>query len=407
MLSKVLILTAASLLLSACDGHYYNPNNDKNLIGTKLEDMSSLNDDAGNDINQIVVYDQTVSRIHQFNLDNMNIERSLPVLNPGIPHNVLYNLAGNYVIDFTTKHISFYDRLGRPNHNPIRFVGTPISAAFRPSLGLLVVYDSLMSVGILKVNAAGSVLQAGKVGADLGGNRTIAAGDIDDGGRLILALSDGSIVKVDLDAVLSTGVWTLTGTPIATGLTDINWLAPVRGQPNQVMVATKDKMAVIDTLAGTVIGTPTTLNGSIVWRSKGIDAHILTSNYSSSGVRLYYVSGSTVLSKQLQRASGGITHSRLDQSADLLTFVTAGSYKWRSASLVDGNEPLDRMIRQWRFSDLDAQLEEKVVDGAKLALARRSVFALMENKLGWALNYDLYSGAPPVQRRGFNVPYIP
>ncbi len=407
MLSKVLILTAASLLLSACDGHYYNPNNDKNLIGTKLEDMSSLNDDAGNDINQIVVYDQTVSRIHQFNLDNMNIERSLPVLNPGIPHNVLYNLAGNYVIDFTTKHISFYDRLGRPNHNPIRFVGTPISAAFRPSLGLLVVYDSLMSVGILKVNAAGSVLQAGKVGADLGGNRTIAAGDIDDGGRLILALSDGSIVKVDLDAVLSTGVWTLTGTPIATGLTDINWLAPVRGQPNQVMVATKDKMAVIDTLAGTVIGTPTTLNGSIVWRSKGIDAHILTSNYASAGVRLYYVSGSTVLSKQLQRASGGITHSRLDQSADLLTFVTAGSYKWRSASLVDGNEPLDRMIRQWRFSDLDAQLEEKVVDGAKLALARRSVFALMENKLGWALNYDLYSGAPPVQRRGFNVPYIP
>jgi hypothetical protein len=407
MLSKVLILTAASLLLSACDGHYYNPNSDKNLIGTKLEDMSSLNDDAGNDINQIVVYDQTVSRIHQFNLDNMNIERSLPVLNPGIPHNVLYNLAGNYVIDFTTKHISFYDRLGRPNHNPIRFVGTPISAAFRASLGLLVVYDSLMSVGILKVNTAGSVLQARKVGADLGGNRTIAAGDIDDGGRLILALSDGTIVKVDLDAVLSTGAWTLTGTPIATGLTDINWLAPVRGQPNQVMVATKDKMAVIDTLAGTVIGTPTTLNGSIVWRSKGIDAHILTSNYSSAGVHLYYVSGSTVLSKQLQRATGGITHSRLDQSADLLTFVTAGSYKWRAASLDSGNEPLDRMIRQWRFSDLDAQLEEKVVDGAKLALARRSVFALMENKLGWALNYDLYSGAPPVQRRGFNVPYIP
>jgi hypothetical protein len=407
MLSKAILLIGASVLLAACDGVYYNPERPTNLIGTKLEDMSSLNDDAGNDINKIVVYDQTVSRIHQFNLDNMNIERSLPVLNPGIPHNVLYNLTGNYVIDFTTKHISFYDRLGTPTHNPIRFVGTPISAAFRPSLGLLVVYDSLMSVGILKVNGSGSVLQARKVGSDLGSNRTIAAGDIDDGGRLILALSDGTIVKVDLDATLSSGVWTLTGAPIVTGLTDINWVAPVRGQPNQVMVATKDKMAVVDTSVGAVIGTPTTLDGSIVWRSKGIDAHILTSSYSTSGVRIYYVSGSAVLSKKLQRASGGITHSRLDLSSDDLTFVTAGSYKWRANSLDSSNEPVDRMIRQWRFSDLDAQLEEKVVDGAKLALAKRSVFALMENKLGWALNYDLYSGAPPMQKRGFNVPYIP
>ena len=407
MLSKALLLIFASLLLSACDGVYYKPQNKENLIGTKLEDMSSLNDDVGNEINQIVVYDQTVSRIHQFNLDNMSIERSLPVLNPGIPHNVLYNLAGNYVIDFTTKHISFYDRLGRATHNPIRFVGTPISAAFRPSLGLLVVYDSLMSVGILKINASGSVLQARKVGADLGGNRTIAAGDIDDGGRLILALSDGTIVKVDLDATLASGVWTLIGTPIVSGLTDINWLAPVRGQPNQVMVATKDKMAVVDTNVGAVIGTPTTLDGPIVWRSKGIDAHILTSNYTSSGVRLYYVSGSAVLSKHLQRASGGVTHSRLDQTADLLTFVTAGSYKWTTHSAGWGSEPRERMIRQWRFSDLDAQVEEQVMDGAKLALAKRSVFALMENKLGWALNYDLYSGAPPVQRRGFNVPFIP
>lgn len=396
----------ASFLLAACDGVYYQPQPQANVIGNSLEDMSSLNDDAGNEINKIVVYDQTVSRIHQFNMDNMAIERSLPVLNPGIPHNVLYNLSGNYVIDFTTKHISFYDRLGKATHNPIRFVGTPVSAAFRPSQGWLVVYDSLMSVGILKVNAAGTVLQQRKVGPDLGSNRTIAAGDIDDGGRLILALSDGSIVKVDLEATLANG-WTVIGAPIVTGLTDIKWLAPVRGQPDQVMVTTKDKMAVIDTQAGAVIGTPTTLDGSIVWQSKGIDAHVLTANYSSSGVRLYYVSGSTVLSKHLPRASGSITHSRLDQTADLLTFVTAGSYKWTASSLISKSEPRDRMIRQWRFSDLDAQLEEKVVDGAKLALAKRSVFALMENKLGWALNYDLYSGAPPVEKRGFNVPYIP
>ncbi len=411
---NIFFALAMPLLISACDARFFAEPQPASAIGAKLEDMSSLNDDAGNDVNQIVVYDPTVSRIHQFNLANMNIERSLAVLNPGLPHTVLYNLRGNYIIDFTTKHLSVYDRAGGATHNPIRFIGTPVSAAFRPSLGVIVIYDSLMSVGMMKLNADGSVLKSWKGGPDLGNNRTIAAGDIDDGGRLILALSDGSIVKVDMDATMSSGAWTTIGAPINTGLTGIEWLAPVRGRPDQVMIATKSRMAVVDTDAGSLTNLPTSLSGSVIWRAKGLDAHILTTDYTEGGVRIYYVNGGQVLSKQLVRAAGTVTHSRLDQVANNLTFVTANSYYWRpnAAGVVVlssryDTEPRDRMIRQWRFSDLDALVEEKVVDDAKLALAARSLFALKTNKLGWALNYDLFSGAAPAEKRGFNVPYIP
>jgi len=409
-LLNVIALALLPWLLAACDGTgWYHQPEDANIIGTKLDDMSSLNDDVGTQINKIAVYDETVSRIHQFDLNTMNVERSLAIMNPGIPHTVLYNLPGNYVIDFTTKHLSVYDRYGRPTHNPIRFVGTPVSAAYRPSMGLIVIYDSLSSVGMMRMGANGEVTKKWKGGPDLGGNRTIAAGDIDDGGRLVLALSDGTVVKVDMDATMDSGNWTLTGSPIATGLTEITWLAPVRGQPDQVMVATKSQIAILDTQSQTVIGTPTTFTGTVVKRTKGIDAHVVTSDYTAGGVWLYYASGGAILTKRLQRVNGMVTHSRLDMSGNSLTLVTAGSYKWNysTKSILPPPEPTDRMIRQWRFSDLDAQVEEKVRDGAKLALATRSLFALVPDPLGWALNYDLFSGGPPADKRGFNVPYIP
>jgi hypothetical protein len=407
--SSLLGLLALSLLVSACDGSFYLQPQPANQIGEKLDDMSSLNDDTGTQINKIVVYDDTVGRIHQFNLDTMNVERSLAVMNPSLPHTVLYNLGGNYVIDFTTKHLSVFDRNGKAVHNPIRFIGTPVSAAYRPAMGLIVIYDSLMSVGMMRIGPNGEVTKSWKGGPDLGSNRTIAAGDIDDGGRLVLALSDDTLVKVDIDATMTSGTWTVTGAPIATGLTDVEWVAPVRGQPDQVMVATKDKLEIVDTNAGAVLGAAVTLNGSIVKRTKGIDAHIITTDYTDGGVWIYYADGGAILNKQLYRATGVITHSRLDKTNNNLTLVTAAYYdwSWSAARGYSVSDKKNRMIRQWRFSDLDAQVEEKVVDDAKLALASRSLFALKENKLGWALNYDLFSGGPPAERQSFNVPYIP
>ncbi len=188
---------------------------------------------------------------------------------------------------------------------------------------------------------------------------------------------------------------------IASGLTDVLWVAPVRGEPDQVMVANKTTLQIVDTNAGVVLGTPTTLKGSISRMTKGIDAHIVTSDYSAEGKWLYYADAGTIKVKQLKKATGYLTHSRLDKTANTLTMVTAGYYEWgggyyRPNSLsLEMSDSKNRMIRQWKFSSLDALVEEKVIDDAKLALASRSLFALMPNKLGWALNYDLLNGGPP------------
>ena len=49
-----LLLPAVALLLSGCDGYFAGRPHDDNVIGTKLEDMSSLNDEAGNDVGYVL-----------------------------------------------------------------------------------------------------------------------------------------------------------------------------------------------------------------------------------------------------------------------------------------------------------------------------------------------------------------
>ena len=403
MLSRI-VVAVIGVFISACDGGFGL--RDTNIIGDKLEDMSSLTSEQGTDIRQIAVFDQTVGRIHQFDTSNLNIERSLPVQNPGDQHSVLFNPEGNYIIDFSTKHVSIYDRQGQAQHNPISFVGKPVSAAFRPSLGLVVIYDSLMSVGILKLDADGRVIAKWKGGPDLGSNRTIAAGDIDAGGKLILALSDGSLVKVDTDQVLSNQAWPTGLTGMPTGQEDIQWLAAVRGQANQVLVATKYRIFLFDTQAASVIGAVASMRGNVLKRSKGVDAHVVSGAYWSGDAPtfLYYAGPAGVMSKQLTRMPAGVTNSRLDLVANSWTLVVADTNKTTYPRPPNPDE-FNRTIRQWRFSDLDSQLELPIPDNSKLVLASRSVFALMNNKLGWAYNYDLFGG-PAKEKRGFNVPYI-
>ncbi len=127
---------------------------------------------------------------------------------------MLYNLKGNYVIDFTTKHVSIYDRNGNATHNPIRFVGTPKSAAFRPSQGLIVIYDSLMSVWHDANRTKRRNFEEVEGWARSWFKSHHRRGDIDDGGRLVLALSDNTIVKVDIDATMDLQTWTTIGAPL-------------------------------------------------------------------------------------------------------------------------------------------------------------------------------------------------
>lgn len=69
-------------------------------------------------------------------------------------------------------------------------------------LNLLVMYDDLNTVGIVKMDSNGQVVKAW-VGGNLLGSANIQAGDLLSNGKLILTLSNKSIAVVDVAQTLA------------------------------------------------------------------------------------------------------------------------------------------------------------------------------------------------------------
>ena len=402
MLFQVAAISWMIFALCACDPGR-DARGDEHLIGEKLKDVSSMTTATGESQQMIAMYDKTVNRIHQFDLAPNILVRSFQVLNPGVDHHVLYDQTGNYMVDFSTKHLSIFDKFNEVNHNPIRFIGTPKSASFRPSLGFLVMYDDKMSVGVLKLDVSGKVLKSKVFGADFGGP-TISAGDVDETGRLILALSSGKIAIVDLSASLNSGSWSYT--LVNTTLNNCVWLAPIRGSPNKVFVQQEDRMSVVDLVAQTSADGPLISRKSVMYYGKMPDAHIIYESASDTSLmKIAYINAGVIATKQVSFAPRAIMNSRLDLANNSWTMISAksSSYNYRNGKTTYNN----RAVTRWTFTSNEfvGILDEKLSDAATFEVNADRLFALLPVKMGWAVNYNLNNGS---QRplKYFNMPFI-
>jgi hypothetical protein len=391
MLSKILILLTGVLLLSACDPAPLTKK-DENIIGDALKDVSALNNDNGVEQSKVVLYDEVVGRIHQFDLLTNTHVKSVRSLEPTGEHTVLYDQTADFIVDMTNKNVTIFDSNGKGAPSPLHFVGTPVSAAFRPSLGYLVIYDNLMSVGILKIGPTGGVLKFGMRGPLLGSIETIAAGDVDGNGRLILAMSSGTIAIVDLEATLNQDQWVYTS--FASGLTDIKWLAPVRGDTDKFMTVSSGKISLFQVSTQTIIDQQDIDNTDVVKYSKSIDPHVLTAE--GNLLKLHYVEGAALQTRQVTKQIYFLIASRLDKTGNTWSIVNSNS------SSVKKN----RTVKQWRFSDMLALSEVPLRDESKLELASHSVFQLFPSPMGYALNLDLFK-TTNAEIKNFNLKLIP
>src|SRR6185437_10369866 len=132
-------IVAVALMLGACSySESQKPGTDHaedNILGTNLSSISAVNSETGGDQGQIAIYDSVVCRIHQFDMSTGAFQRSLVPTVLGGNHKVMFEPHGNYVIDVVDAHISVFNKAGQPQDPNLPFVGTPKSAAFRPSLG--------------------------------------------------------------------------------------------------------------------------------------------------------------------------------------------------------------------------------------------------------------------------------
>lgn len=393
--------------LVGCGSQFGGSDDEDNYnIGNPTKSVAALNTPDEGESQNLVLFDKTVRRIHQFDLTGMKHIRSFAVRNPQDEHFVLYGNNGNYIIDLSLKGLSIFNKYNQVVHQPIKFQGTPKSAAFLPSKGIVVVYDDLMSVGMMKVDANGEVLKKWVGGSLVAGISSISAGDLNADGKLILALSNGSIVVVDVEQCMDNQSWG-TLTSFATGLTDIKWLAPLSLTPHQVLVRSSSKVALIDINAQTVLSSYD-IPGRVLKISKFNDPHVILEN--GSKIEIVYAQGSQVLSRTYiphvkTDAMYYLLSSNLDLVKDTWSFVDSTEPVSYLFNDLDGTQKSRRFVRN-RFSDFLATHNKEISNDTQVELANGFIFALYPSELGYAVRYDVDSDAKS-ELKLFNLKYIP
>ncbi|MBS1971155.1 MAG: hypothetical protein JSU04_12650 [Bdellovibrionales bacterium] len=376
-------------------------------VGNLTKDIAALTTPDEGQSQNLVIFDKKVRRIHQFDLTEMKHVRSFEVRNPEIPHYVLYGNAGNYIVDLSEKGISIFNRYNQANHNPIKFLGKPVSAAFLPSKSLVIVYDDLMTVGMMKLDANGEVVKKWVGGASIANGGTIASGDLNADGKLILALSDGSVVVTDPEASMDAHSW-VASTPIATGLNDIKWLAPLPKTPSQVMLRAYGKIALLDLTSKTIVSSYD-IQDSVTKLSKFNDPHVVMQT--GAVVKVAYAKNSAIQVKTFYTNVGKLEmnyllSSNLDLTKNTWSFVdTTERTDYFFFNDVDASKKNRHFVR-YDFDNVVATHEMNVANDTQVEIADDFIFALFPRALGYGVRYDIDTERQSELAR-FNLKYIP
>lgn len=403
--ASVMALGLLLCISSACSFSITPKNSeDDYLIGQKLKSISSLTSGSGTELKHIAMFDKTVKKIYQFDLTRGSVERELSPHKPEGDHTVLYDQGGNYVVDFVDSYIGIYNAQGKLQVKPLELGGIPESAAFQPALGWLVVYDSRQDIGVIKLDSSGNVQDKWVGGprfddVSVGSAPSVTAGDVDESGRLIVGRTDGSIAVADLEKTLQASPRKWSAETFATGLLDIKWLAPVRGDLDLVLVRSRAKISLIRISTKSVLesldfdGRYTQLKPSKIY-----DPHVIIQ--SSGQMKVVYVkNGRLFTSAPLRQRYSYILASRLSLASDMWTMMesTDTEMMWRW----DGNswevdqpnlERTNRILHRIAPTSFVSLEDVRVKDQGVSEFTDSHLFQLFSSKFGYAEFTNLSTG---------------
>jgi hypothetical protein len=376
------VLLVCFLGLVGCNTKIVDTENE-HLVGARLEAIAPLKASDGNQKNKIVIFDETIHKIHEFDLFQMKCTRSLDVLFPTLKHFVLNDEEGNYIVDFTEKSLSVFDKNSNRQSDAISFVGKPVSAAFRPDLGYLVMYDDLKNISLLKILPDGHIAKARVFGALANGVSTISAGDLTDDGRLVLGLSDNSILIVDIEASLNqpSNNSFLVSSAQATNLSAISWLGQVPNKPGLFFLKADGQVALYNINTGSVLQTLSV--GLVSKYSKSGSPHMID-YFGDAQNRLIYTDGNSIKTILLYMDRMDILSSDVDLTLNAWTTISLPSYTGDYIfGDVDANKKF-RNLKKFQLSSMMAIQSKPLPDNTQIKIGNDFIFALFPSELGYA-----------------------
>jgi hypothetical protein len=398
-----LLIAIFCLSLAACTASEPSNTDEEHNIGQKLQPVSTMTKQNGQSKNSVLIFDETIRQVHRFDVDTAQHVSTVAVANANLPHTLMTTDDGAYFVDFYDKKLTIYNSAGQIVDDTINFVGLPRSAAFRPDLGFIAVYDSLMNVIVVKIDSTGHITKSWVGGSIVSGNDSISAGDINDDGKLVLALSNDKIAVADINSTLNSQSWQATTFP--SGISGVNFVAPLPN--NKMMIRSNTKIAVVDLGSQSVTSQFDATDYKTEKLSKLVSPHVILRK--NEAVTLVSANGGSIETKTLSNQPRRILYSQLDVPANIWSFVDVNvswnvNYDFWTGRIYNQLDEVrtSRTVKRYRHTDLAALASKGAPDAAQLVLSKEYLFALQPSELGFAQLFTITTSEQPRTMKGFN-----
>lgn len=330
MHTKILILTSILLWNVSCaDSSKESLNPNGGQIGTSVSKISQ--DGVSLDVRfggkTMYTYDEPTHSVQSFDTTTMTLNWSQKIRDKSPVVGIEGTVSGSYAIVYQNKSVVVYGAKGKISQSNLNFQGTPKSTAFNEETGYLIMYDDLASIGIYKFDNSGKIESSTLLGPILDAKKAVYAGDIDSNSNLYLAMSDYSVLKVDLKASLENKAWSYE--VFYTNDQLVTWIG--ESSSGYLMLTDNEKVMSLSPDDGGVVASE-----EISWiysSSKAEQPHILALREGEENADLMHVGedGSFVLHtlsgafSSLGVAQRGNYYSTINSEGDQITFVSRSS----------------------------------------------------------------------------------
>lgn len=242
--NRMKVLITSIVIVSCSAGAEKSKKPDERNIGVTLESIAPLYSPGGLESNITWIADESSRQIHKVSVHPLEIIASFTLDQPQAQHTLIGKHDGQYVIDFFEKNIQIIRADGSRTTLPIKFRGTPKSAAYSSDQGILVMLDDLGTVGVMMLDANGDVLKSWVGGSLIAEDKSIVAGDLGIDGKLVIAMDDDSMAVIDIEKSIDEETWFYE--TFVSEIHGISWLAPDNDDPNNWLVIGADGIGTLN-----------------------------------------------------------------------------------------------------------------------------------------------------------------
>lgn len=388
------------------------------IIGDPLEETSSLVSNRENGQNRFWFYDELSGKVHGIDSDSMQYLATTSGLSGNENQStVLYPDGVTWALEFTSQKMRILEK-NLFTELEVSFQGVPISASWDAIERLLVVYDDLQSISMIRFSESGSItelLTKGALVSEPGNGVTIQGGDLDLESVLVTYSTEDQIIVSRLSTMFDNaenGNADWDAAVFDPGeYVEFSWLAALRDGTSRVMAETSQAILLIDYSSQTVVDTVTLADADeIEYRSRSGFPHLTVRTSDATKIVYADATGLVQVNSPANVSFDRVVASHLDTQAETITSL---SYNLKEGIMPTNykNERITGSIEAYslrtaRISDgLVTYAEDFTNTKAKFVLATDAVLAVYPSKLGFVERISASEGTR-VGLRGFNSPWF-